>query len=95
MKTRVVNLKTHLYDVYCGRGSKWGNIYSHNIYSKAKFIVKTRQEAIQKYREWILTQPDLLNDLRELQGKILGCYCKPLSCHCDILAELADKLYGE
>jgi hypothetical protein len=34
----------------------------------------------------------LLNDLHELNGKVLRCYCKPLCCHGDILAELANSL---
>ena len=92
MPTYVVNIKSCLrYDVYCGRGSIWGNPYSHSPRSKAKWIVKSRKEAIRKYREWILQQPDLLKQIPSLKGKILGCYCRPLECHCDILAEMADK----
>ena len=93
MKARAVNLKKEGFDIYCGRGSKWGNPYSHSIYSKATYIVKTRVEAIKKYRDWILGQPELLAALGELRGKRLGCYCKPMSCHCDILAEMVNKLY--
>lgn len=33
----------------------------------------------------------LLKDLHELKGKTLGCFCKPLSCHGDILVRLADE----
>lgn len=49
-----------------------------------------RDEVIARYREWVLTQPKLLAALPELKGKRLGCYCKPLPCHGDVLAELAD-----
>jgi len=28
---------------------------------------------------------------RELKGKILGCWCKPLDCHGDILRAVADE----
>src|SRR6185312_8586068 len=62
--------------------------FSHQRGTKAQFLVKTREEAIAKYREWILTQPDLLKRLRELEGKVLGCYCKPKACHGDVLIEL-------
>ena len=95
MKAVAVNLKTHHFDVYCGRGSIWGNPYSHRIYSKAQYIVPTRKEAIESYRKWIMGQPDLLGRLGELRGKRLGCYCKPLSCHCDILSDLVNTLYGD
>jgi hypothetical protein len=27
---------------------------------------------------------------KELRGKILGCWCAPLPCHADILAEVAN-----
>ncbi|OMD66894.1 DUF4326 domain-containing protein [Paenibacillus odorifer] len=91
-ETKVVNKYHKLpYDVYIGRGSKWGNPFSHMDNTKAQFKVSTREEAIDKYREWIMTQPQLLNSLNELKGKTLCCYCKPKSCHGDILAELADK----
>lgn len=93
LKTTVVN-KYHKvpYDIYIGRGSKWGNPFSHLDSALAQFRVKTREEAIEKYGEWIMTQPKLLADLHELKGKTLCCYCKPQICHGDILVELVSKL---
>lgn len=84
-KTRVVHFKKDPYDIYCGRPSKWGNPFT---------IGKdgTRKEVIEKYRQWIKNQPELLKSLPELKGKTLGCWCKPLACHCDVLAELANSL---
>jgi Domain of unknown function (DUF4326) len=32
-----------------------------------------------------------LNDLHELQGKVLCCYCKPQPCHGDTLIELIEN----
>lgn len=92
-KTKIVN-KHHgeAFDVYIGRGSKWGNPFSHLENTKAQFKVASRDESVEKYREWIQTQPDLLADLHELKGKTLCCYCKPQACHGDILAELADAI---
>lgn len=90
-KTTVVN-KYHgvAYDVYCGRGSKWGNPFSHLEGTKAKYKVKTREESITEHRKYMKTRPDLMSSLHELQGKVLCCFCKPKPCHCDTLAELAD-----
>ncbi|MGA9841048.1 MAG: DUF4326 domain-containing protein [Nitrososphaeraceae archaeon] len=34
---------------------------------------------------------ELMNQLPELKGKVLGCWCAPLPCHGDTLAELANK----
>lgn len=89
--TKVVHCKRDAYDVYIGRPSKWGNPYSHKPGTKAEIQVATREEAISKYREWILSRPELLAALHELRGKVLGCWCKPAACHGDVLAELADK----
>lgn len=88
VETTVVNIKTDDYDVLIMRPSKWGNPYSHLKHSVAQYKVNTRREAIDKYREWILNQPALMNSLNELEGKTLGCVCKPKSCHGDVLIDL-------
>lgn len=92
-ETRVVN-KHHKvpYDVYIGRGSKWGNPFSHLPNTQAQFKVQTREEAVQEYKKWILTQPHLIKSLHELRGKTLCCFCKPKSCHGDVLVELVGWL---
>ena len=95
-KCRVVHFKKEKYDIYCGRPSKWGNPFTHIQDGRtiAKYIVSSRQKAIEAYREWLLNGEGqyLLKDLEELKGKILGCWCKPKSCHADVLAELVNKL---
>ena len=83
--TRVVHCKKEQFDVYIGRPSKWGNPFK---------IGKdgSREDVIQKYRQWILAKPQLMAQLStELKGKTLGCWCKPSACHGDVLAELADE----
>jgi hypothetical protein len=89
----IVHCKKESYDVYIGRPSKWGNPFTQikEKNTKAEFIVSTRKKSIEKYREWILSQPELLNDLYELDDKILGCWCFPKSCHGDILIELIHR----
>ena len=90
--TRVVHCKKAAYDVYIGRPSKWGNPFSHKQGTQAQFVVASRDAAIAAYREWILHQPELLAALPELKGQTLGCWCKPQSCHGDVLAALANQL---
>lgn len=90
---KVVHCKKEPYDVYIGRGSKWGNPYSHKEGTQAKFIVASRKEAIEKYREYILNSPELLNCLHELRGQTLGCWCKPKACHGDVLVELVEERF--
>lgn len=90
MKTKVVNIKKEEYfDVYIGRGSKWGNPYKIN-----EATGFTREHVINLYRKYILTTlygKNLQKDLHELEGKRLGCFCKPLQCHGDILVELIER----
>tara|TARA_B100001778_G_scaffold334977_1_gene350083 strand:- start:3813 stop:4178 length:366 start_codon:yes stop_codon:yes gene_type:complete len=94
--TKVVHCKIDPYDVYIGRGSQWGNPFSHREGTKAEFVVSSRDEAISKYRDWLMEQPHLLSQLSTLKGKTLGCWCKipqdpDRPCHGDVLAELADN----
>lgn len=90
MNTVVVNKLKDSYDVYIGRGSKWGNPYSFKPNTLAEHRVRNRQEAINAYYLYITSGEGkhLLNDLSELSGKRLGCYCYPKPCHGDILVDL-------
>lgn len=94
IKCRVVHCKKAPYDIYVGRPSKWGNPFSHlKKGTLAKYVVNTREESIAAYKKWITEGEGqyLLKDLHELKGKVLGCWCKPKSCHGDVLAELVEK----
>lgn len=83
--TTVVNLKKDDYDVFIARPGQWGNPFIVGVDG-------TRSEVIDKYRQWIKTQPQLLAQLHILRGKRLGCFCKPLACHGDVLVELCEGL---
>lgn len=92
MKALVVHCKRLPYDVYIGRPSEWGNPFSHLERSAAAFRVGTREDAIREYEKWLRAQPELMaRARRELRGKVLGCYCKPLPCHGDVLARIANS----
>lgn len=87
---KVVHCRKDAYDIYIGRPSKWGNPFSHlDIHGKTKCV--TREEAIAKYEEYVRSSPDLMDSLGELEGKILGCWCKPKACHGDILLKLLNE----
>lgn len=90
METKRVSIKSGKpYDVYIGRPSKWGNIYSSKSSKYAKYLTKNRKESIEKYREYILNNQELLNSLDELRGKTIACWCdENQSCHGDILIKL-------
>jgi hypothetical protein len=62
---------------YIGRGSKWGN----------PFVIGkdgSRDEVIAKYEAYLVSS-GLIDDIHELRGRNLVCYCAPLRCHGDIL----------
>ncbi len=87
-KTTVVNIRSNKYDQYIGRGSFLGNPYIIGTHG-------SREEVILKYKEYFYTliknKPYFRNKVLALKGKTLGCYCKPLSCHGDIVVEYLDS----
>ena len=65
-------------------GSKWANPFKIGLNG-------TRDEVIEKYRAWLLEQPELMAALPELRGKDLACWCAPKYCHGDVLLALANR----
>ena len=82
--------------VYVGRPTKWGNIFSHLPNTTAIYKVVSRDEAVDKYRQLLMTN-DVFWDVKraeirlELKGKDLVCWCAPKSCHADVLLEIANE----
>ena len=85
---RVLNRSKHGLEsdaIYIGRPSKWGNPFLVDVDG-------TRKEVIQKYKDWILSKPDLVAAAkRELRGRDLLCHCSPKACHGDVLLEIANS----
>lgn len=79
-------------DIYIGRPSVLGN----------PFVIGrdgSRQQVIERYTVWLHDQftakPEFwFGMLRTIRGRRLICYCKPLACHGDVLAALADAETG-
>lgn len=85
--TTVVNIKNEPCDVYCGRGSPYGNYYQIGVHG-------TRNEVIELFRIDFykkLQFPSFRVKIKSLHGKRLGCWCKPLDCHCDIIADYLNR----
>lgn len=86
--------------VYIGRGSKWGNPFTsiQGKTTKATTVVATREESIEQYRQWlkrqIRTGAISREELAELYGKDLVCFCAPKPCHGDILIKAATWAAG-
>ena len=82
--TKVVHCKKESYDIYIGRPSKWGNPFKIGRDG-------TREEVIEKYKQYVLGKKELMQSLDELEGKTLGCWCHPKLCHGDVLEELVNE----
>ncbi len=78
---KVVHCKKSQYDVLIDRTSKWGNPFVIGVDG-------TRSEVIQKFRDWAINNKKFMESLDELDGKVLGCWCKPEACHGDVILEL-------
>lgn len=64
------------------RKSKWGNPYRMRS-------ERERMDVIKKYTYYLLDS-ELVNDLHELEGKWLACWCYPKPCHGNVLKYLAE-----
>ena len=76
------------YDIYIGRRCTMGGHDLHQSIWANPYTVKEHglERAIELYevymRERLVKEPELREQLRLLQGKTLGCFCKqPGPCH--------------
>jgi len=73
--------------VYIGRPSKWGNPFQIGPDG-------TRDDVLALYTKWIYAPAQIelrMAAARELVGRDLVCFCKPLACHGDILLKIANE----
>jgi len=95
--TRVINIKKEIefkgikstanYE-YIGRGSYWGN--PHSMFEEGD----DREEVIRKYKYDFDFEkfPHIdKSEVFKLVGKKLGCFCKPATCHGDVLADFLNE----
>ena len=86
----VANLKNTSKGVYIGRAykglkaSKWGNPFVLSNHSREEAIQKYTYHLLRQIKSGAITKQDLL----ELRGQTLLCFCKPLACHGDKIQAL-------
>lgn len=89
---------------YIGRGSVLGNPYTHikDRKTKAIYEVKDRDEAIDRYSDYFdlmygsnIAYTKAIDEIYDLYKKgedvYLGCFCKPLRCHGDVIKGKLEK----
>ncbi|MBI3625125.1 MAG: DUF4326 domain-containing protein [Candidatus Rokubacteria bacterium] len=87
--TTVVNVLAGPYDVYIGRTGRGRDGYFGNPFrigahgSRAQVLERFRQY----FRHRLASDPAFRTRVEALRGKRLGCFCKPLTCHGDIIAD--------
>ena len=88
--TRVVNIRKEQCDVYIGRAGHGEDGYFGNPYNG-----RSMRENIDSFRIYfygrINSVPEFKRRVLELRGKRLGCFCKPASCHGDVIVEYLDR----
>ena len=98
--TKVINIKSkHQYDVYCGRKNSYYKL-EESIFHNPFVIGKdgTREEVIHKFKNYfykrINDDEDFNYKLWRLKDKTLACWCIPLSCHCNVIADFLDGKFS-
>lgn len=75
------------FDVWCGRGSIFGNPYAIGVDGD-------RATVIARYRQWfafMLRDPIFVAALKNLKNKRLACVCVPKPCHLEVIKEWVDS----
>lgn len=92
--TFVVNLRKKPYDVYIGRKGKGHDGYFGNPFSVRQYgPEQAMARFIQYFEDRVERDSKFRNEVLKLQGKTLGCFCKPGPCHGDVIARwLNDRI---
>lgn len=102
--TRVVNRKEEEFTVDIGRSGGtnhmnntpvgepgWiGNPYPEAEYGRERCIELFRED----FHDRLQSDPEFRRAVENLQGEVLGCYCKPRPCHGDVIVEFLRSLDG-
>jgi len=90
LRVEVVNIRTCKDfglvkgDYLIDRRTRWGNPFKIDS-------TCTREESIKKYEEYFVK--NLLKDLHLIHdARRLGCHCKPLPCHGDVIKKYLEKI---
>jgi hypothetical protein len=101
-RARVVNLYHDAYNVYIGREGRREDGYFGNpcvagrvcpVCGQVHQVGADTLPCFESFaRKRIESDPEYRQKVKELQGRTLGCFCKPKPCHGDILSQLAEEL---
>lgn len=95
----VVNVRTHSCTHYIGRGS-FGSGINTNLGNSATITRERDRDTVVKFFEdWVRNDPGFVaQGYRERikalpENAVLGCWCKPLACHGDVIVKLWKEMH--
>lgn len=101
-ETKVVNIKKTSetgWDIYIGRQNNHYNLEESTLANPFTLKKYSRETSINLYTLYIfyryLTDEMIRNEVENLYGKRLACWCKPKDCHGDVLKELTEITNSE
>jgi hypothetical protein len=78
------------YDILIDRSTKWGNPFMISEENSRKEVI----DLYEKYVRAALERDDMeltYEELMEMRGKRLGCWCAPRPCHGDVLVGIIEE----
>lgn len=85
---RTVHVRKEPFTLYIGR--KWQEFPESKWHNPFHGLTIGRFAAILAYENYVRNGP-LWNDLHELDGHTLGCWCHPKYCHGNVLRRLRQE----
>lgn len=97
---RIVNVRAEKCTHYIGRSSSY-NAAQHGINALLgnPFVmgwhgVKTRQQAVEEFERFARANSGIMLAIKHLpKDAVLGCWCKPLDCHGDVVVKIWKELH--
>ena len=94
MQTVVVNITKEPFDIYIGRAGRGEDGYFGNPFRIGNGT--SREDAVQKFQKYFIERIEKDSEFKRrvlaLTGKRLGCFCKPKSCHGDVIADWLNRM---
>lgn len=89
---KVVNIhRGEDYEVYIGRAGNGKDGYFGNPFNEGTRTYKLKMFE-QYLKDRINNDEEFRENVKSLNGKVLGCFCSPKPCHGDILLKYAKLL---
>lgn len=87
---KIVNLRHDPYDLYIGRENKTYGLQESKWHNPFRTVDYPLEDVLRLYEQHV-RDSGLYDDLDELEGLTLGCWCKPQRCHGDVLIALYNE----